>query len=889
MTALLFWTVSPEARGQSTWYSAYEMALEEISAGRWEQAIGHLQRSLELKPEPELDARTYGVWRRDYLPFYYLGLSHYNLGHDQKALKWFERSLEAGENRNSPDRLALLNSYRNAILEKAARAAPDSALKSRIDAELDRGIRLAEEGQLEEATVRFESVLTLDPENAAARENLLRIRAEIARRDAASEQIANLMSLGTSQMDDGNLEDAQTSFEEVLKLQPGHQEATALLDSLRHRMGRIAEISRRYVALADSLRILGDSLFSRQRLEEAGQYFRRALALDAADTLSREMVRRIEGILEERDRSAQQAQMLEEAERLLAHDSLIVARDRLRSALDLGPNPRADSLYRLVEGRFAESERRLRMQEAPQLVLDPSDTSLTVKTPRFTLRGSATDYDGIVEVRLDYGGVSKALFVHNGPQNPPATVSFEDTLVLARGVNPAEITVTDGQGNRAVARRLINYEPGLWRNPLFRYALALILLAAAAGYYYQRRNAFHILYTRLRRRPFELIAPNPFIVGNPIRSREMFFGREDDFRYVKNKVDNEKYGSLIVLFGERRAGKTSVLYQILGGKLGPDYLPVFVDMQAMAINDDHEFLGRVAEITLEAIGPGRVDFDPAPFADQNRNPYTLFEKFVDKVLEAVGENKLLFLVDEYELIEDKVQEMKISKDIFHFLSGLVEHKPGLFLIFAGNHRLADRSNRYWEPLLQRCDYRNISYLTPNDTRRLIHEPVRGKVFYLGTTVRVIMRLTAGQPFYTQLVCRNIVELLNNERRNFFYDEDIANIVREIIDNPPPQLIYFWAGLDAEEKLTLSAIAEATRNANHFPEVRELAQALKKYSVAYPGEELNKVCSRLLDREILERDSGDSYRFRMDLYRLWIREEHDLYSVSREFERETITR
>jgi hypothetical protein len=28
---------------------------------------------------------------------------------------------------------------------------------------------------------------------------------------------------------------------------------------------------------------------------------------------------------------------------------------------------------------------------------------------------------------------------------------------------------------------------------------------------------------------------NPYIVGNPICSREMFFGREDDFQYVVRK------------------------------------------------------------------------------------------------------------------------------------------------------------------------------------------------------------------------------------------------------------------------------------------------------------------------------------------------------------------
>ncbi len=83
----------PGLEGQDTWYSRYELAREKISASRWEEAVAHLERAIELKSAPELDARTYGVWRKDYLPYYHLGLAHFNLGHDQTALKYFKRSL----------------------------------------------------------------------------------------------------------------------------------------------------------------------------------------------------------------------------------------------------------------------------------------------------------------------------------------------------------------------------------------------------------------------------------------------------------------------------------------------------------------------------------------------------------------------------------------------------------------------------------------------------------------------------------------------------------------------------------------------------------------------------------------------------------------------------
>ena len=89
---------------------------------------------------------------------------------------------------------------------------------------------------------------------------------------------------------------------------------------------------------------------------------------------------------------------------------------------------------------------------------------------------------------------------------------------------------------------------------------------------------------------FAPIQPNPFVVGNPIRSPEMFFGRTAEFRFVETRLKNRAQGMVIVLSGERRTGKSSILYQILNGRLGKGYLPVFLDMQAQVVQNDAEFL-----------------------------------------------------------------------------------------------------------------------------------------------------------------------------------------------------------------------------------------------------------------------------------------------------------
>jgi len=873
------------AFSQKTWYAAYDQALEAISQSRWEEAVTRLEAALSLNSKPELNARTYGVWRRNYLPFFHLGAAHYNLGNYDTAREYFNRSLEVGVINDSAENLEALEGYLKAISEQSSSTQAEMA--ARIQEEFSKGLELEQQGELDQALVKFESVLTLDPENKLAEEHLARISLELERRREAAEKTAKIedaLNKGKEQLQAGNLRQALDGFDEVLSLMPDHAEAMGLRQQAELRLKQL-ELEESYKRTKlEELLPRGRRLRDQGRLEEALEVFGRVLELDADNAEAIKHIEEINQLQNELTRKELQAGLLAEAEEMLEKDSLITARDKVILAKELGLSAAADSMLGLLDSLFAERERATRFHDLPQLVLNlPPDSSYRVTRSQALLAGTASDDDGITRIMALVNGMKYEIYRLEDSSAASARISFEKKLRLAKGENLIVLEVYDSKATAHKVSRIINYQPPYWRNPFFIAGLMLLLILSGSSYYYYKRSLILHQLNRFRRRPFQVIEPNPFIVGNPIRSREMFFGREDDFRFVKSKVDNERYGSLIVLFGERRAGKTSLLYQILGGRLGRNYVPVFIDMQAMVINNDHEYLGRLAEIAVQAVGSDKLEFDLSLFEDKSRNPYTLFDKFVDKVLQSIGNVKLLFLFDEYELIEDKVEERKLSKDIFLFLSGLVEHKAGLFLIFTGTHLLQEREKAYWHPLLHRCDYRNISYLTQNDTRRLIQEPVRDKVYYLGSSVNDITRLTAGQPFYTQLICRNIVEMLNEQQRNYFYEEDIPVIVKEIIDNPPPQMIYFWAGLCTEEKATLAVTADLCRNRDSLVSLKDIQDSIKKNALPVTSTQLKKACETMVSREVMEINTKRVYRFRMDLVRIWIREEHNIYKVSREIE------
>lgn len=429
---------------------------------------------------------------------------------------------------------------------------------------------------------------------------------------------------------------------------------------------------------------------------------------------------------------------------------------------------------------------------------------------------------------------------------------------------------------------LLRIDVPIWRKWWFWSLLALAGMGAgvAAFVFMRVRSREYVLPPELR--TFVPIEPNPFIVGNPIRNEAMFFGREDDFRYVRTKLEGAAQGCVVVLCGERRTGKSSILYQILNRRLGDRFIPVFVDLQEMVVSNDREFFRRVARLTAEAVHLDRSFVEGFRIDDKSLNPYHQFVDFLDDVLARIDDRVLLLLIDEYELLETKADEGRLNPEIFLFLAGLMDNKERLSFVFTGSRRLEERDRRYWREMLRRSQFRKIAFLSENDARRLITEPVAGRVVYGRNVIDRIVRLTAGQPFYTQVICQNVVDFLNENKQNGITMRELNGVVDEIVDHPLPQMIYFWDALSADEKVVLSLLAhrlDVPRDRT-WATAADIVDVIGREHVPVDLSEntIHLTLEELFRTDVLEKNPFEAYRFRIDLLRLWIRRSHSIWEV-----------
>ena len=377
---------------------------------------------------------------------------------------------------------------------------------------------------------------------------------------------------------------------------------------------------------------------------------------------------------------------------------------------------------------------------------------------------------------------------------------------------------------------------------------------------------------------FKPIQPNPYIVGNPVQSPEMFFGRKEEFHLIRTRLLGQHEGCIILLYGERRAGKTSILHQVVNGRLGSRFVPVFVDMQGLVVENDCEFLRGLAFSVAEPIraqGSGGRYLLPG-----NVEGYAGFTAFMDEAMGEIGGRQLIVLVDEYELIEHKVGQGKIKTEIFDYTTSLLERFPRqLSLILTGSRSL--EAHPAWHSLLGKSIARKISFLSPRDATDLICDPLKDQVAFSPEAVGDLIRLTHGQPFFTQLLCQTTVELLNEQRGNRVGRDTVSLVAERVLENPPPQLLYQWNGFPASEKLLLAALAALLKTPESYASsewVNRSIQSLpREHRTGLDRARIRMLLEGLRQRDVLDRDQT-RYRFTMDLMRRWIRFEHSIWAV-----------
>ena len=378
---------------------------------------------------------------------------------------------------------------------------------------------------------------------------------------------------------------------------------------------------------------------------------------------------------------------------------------------------------------------------------------------------------------------------------------------------------------------------------------------------------------------------NPYIAGKALNDERGFFGRDDVFRVVQSELEQPDRNA-VVLFGQRRIGKTSILLNLRLRLPSPPFFPVYFDLMDRARKSLADVLHELAVTIAQELNlpqPVRADFD-----EEGRG---FRESFLPMAYTALGQKRLVLLLDEFDVLDVRQEERlpgnAAARAFFPYLRALMTNEPRLGFVFVVG-RKAEELGIEFKSAFKASRYYRVSMLDEESARALVLlAQKQGTLQFHDDAVTRILALTARHTYLTQLMCQLLFEKAYQQETMrddipIITTQDTDAIVPKVLEAGENVFEWIWDGLPAAERVIFSAVATGTDEGSIITEER-LLDVLQSQGIRILIRELELAPKTLVEWDMLKQADG-GYSFFVELMRRWVAERKPLAKVKDELDR-----
>ena len=374
--------------------------------------------------------------------------------------------------------------------------------------------------------------------------------------------------------------------------------------------------------------------------------------------------------------------------------------------------------------------------------------------------------------------------------------------------------------------------------------------------------------------------PNPYYTGTAVQDLTMFYGREQEISLIQQDFVYSSAPAVVVLYGQRRSGKSSLIYKLLLTNSLDPHIPVRIDMQHETLNFTvDKFLRSIAYNTHRQIQKRGYSLPFPDLAAFKDDAVFALDRFLDDVEEWLGQRKLVLLIDEFEVLDEKAVSDQVDRHLFDHLRSLVQERQCMHLLLAGTHKLQDLTSAYWSIFFNLANHRRLSNLTVEAARQLICEPMSGFLEYDPFAVEKIRMLTGDQPYLIQLFCHYLVRHCHMYTKDYITINDVNVVLDEVRQSGRLYFSWIWDQSSREERIILTVIAQDSGDGEQFVSFNDIERVFKDYHLSYTRESLLASLRNLLNRDVIIGVPHEQrYKIVVGLTRSWLHESKPLQRV-----------
>lgn len=376
----------------------------------------------------------------------------------------------------------------------------------------------------------------------------------------------------------------------------------------------------------------------------------------------------------------------------------------------------------------------------------------------------------------------------------------------------------------------------------------------------------------------------PFAEGGPVDDPTMFVGREDVLRRLENSLLSEFGSKSIVMYGQKRAGKSSLLEHLRRRlTIRSTVIPVCFSLQDVAPRLSVTALfHRILQGIYEALEDLRMEgeavpvFSPPDVNSLESHPTLRFHDSLSALVRSMKRSgksfKIVLLVDEFTDIFKEIQKKRIPGEFMKAWKSVIEKKY-FASVLVGQDIMPIFKERFPNEFGVTEDER-LTYLDEPSADALVQDHI-GSERFVGRTMGKILDLTACSPYYTMMFCSRLVDYMNETRSMKVTEADIRLVEEEMLRGGRRLT------RDKFDNL-LSAGDDALDSGIEPEDSYRVCRAIARNSEGdgwcsrtlikdFDGGALDRLLGDLEARTVVDR-KGDAYRLRVGLFRDWLRVE-----------------